>query len=228
MTARVEGTLPRFSVASRVMHWTLAAPFLLLLATGLLLFVPRVKGVHVGGYRLVPLIHVLAGLVFTVALIGALFAQPGRRSLWGDLRRLFRAAPGDMAWLRYAAYALLGARLRQPPTGKFNAGQKLNALASSLFTAGLVVSGLVLAVNFFTKSVFSAGFVQSVYPYHDIFMLIAIPIVVGHIYFAVVNPGTRPALPGMFNGRVDRAWARCHHMLWVEEQERDGAPPVSQ
>ena len=41
----------RFSRATRITHWTLAVPFLLLLASGLLLYVPEAKALHVGGYR---------------------------------------------------------------------------------------------------------------------------------------------------------------------------------
>lgn len=220
MAASASATIRRFSLASRVAHWTLAVPFLVLLATGLLLFVPSVKGVHTGGYRVIPLVHVISGLGFVAGLAIALLAQPHRRSLWADLRDLFRVAPGDGAWLRYAAYAALGAGGKQPPTAKFNAGQKLNALASAFFTAGLIATGLVLAVNYFTKSVFASRFVESVYPYHDAFMLIGIPVVAGHIYFAVINRGTRPALRGIFSGRVDREWARGHHSEWVHDQER--------
>lgn len=220
MSESSQSTILRFGGASRLAHWTLAVPFLLLLATGLLLYVPEVKGLHVGGYRLVPLIHVLLGLAFTGGLIAVFLIQPRKARLYADLRRLLHIAPGDASWLRYAGYALLGAQVKQPPTGKFNAGQKLNALASACFTLGLIATGLILAVNFFTKSVFGHGFVEQVYPYHDAFMLIAIPIIAGHIYFAAINPGTRAALRGMLDGRVDRRWARGHHSLWVEEIEQ--------
>jgi cytochrome b subunit of formate dehydrogenase len=39
-------------------------------------------------------------------------------------------------------------------------------------------------------------------------------LVAGHLYMAIVNPGTRPALRGMLTGRVDRNWARAHHAEW--------------
>lgn len=224
----------RFSRQSRLAHWTLALPFLLLLATGLLLFVPEVKGIHVGGYRLVPLIHVIAGIALIVALLPVYLLQPRVRRLHSDLRRLFHWDAADLAWLRYAAYVLLGARLRQPPTGKFNAGQKANAAASLVFSLGMIVTGAILAVNYFTKTVFSPRFVEQVYPYHDLFMLVSIPIVAGHIYFAAINPGTRTALRGMLDGRVNLAWARGHHQRWVAELEAaaaqvpdDGTPPAA-
>jgi formate dehydrogenase subunit gamma len=215
--SRDQATLVRFSRASRAAHWALALPFFVLLATGLLLFVPSVKAVHVGGYRLVPLLHVIACAVFVVAAPAVWLAAPDRSELRADLRRLLRPASGDGAWLRYAGYALLGAKLTAPPAGKFNAGQKLNTVAVLLLSAGLALTGLVLGVNLFSKAIFAASFVERVFPLHDLFMLLALPLVAGHIYLAAINPGTRPSLRGMVDGRVNRAWALAHHRRWAEE-----------
>src|SRR5487761_1834514 len=54
----------RFQAASRLVHWAHALPFLFLLFSGLVLFLPTVKAVHIGGYRLVPLLHVIVGIAF--------------------------------------------------------------------------------------------------------------------------------------------------------------------
>jgi len=56
----------------------------------------------------------------------------------------------------------LGARLDAPPVEKFNAGPTINTVALLLLPPGLGPSGLVLGVNFFTKSVFAAAFVERV------------------------------------------------------------------
>jgi formate dehydrogenase subunit gamma len=223
----VDDTILRFARASRVAHWLLGVPFLLLLLTGLLLFVPEVKGRHVGGYRLVPLIHVVTGIVLIAGFITAYVLQPGRRPLFNDLRRLFRYSLGDAAWMRYAGYSLLGASLSQPATGKFNAGQKLNTYASALFTLGLTVTGIVLGINYFTKSILAATFVEQVYPFHDFFTIVAVPIVAGHLYLSLINPATRPSLRGMLDGHVPRGWARRHHSVWVKEIEDAVGKPGS-
>ena len=36
-----------------------------------------------------------------------------------------------------------------------------------------------------------------------------------HVFMAVVNPATRPALPGMVFGRMRRSWAARHHRAWL-------------
>lgn len=225
MTSEQPSTILRFSGASRAVHWLVSALFLLLLATGLLLYVPIVKGQHLGGFRIVPLLHVILGIASIAAVLPAYLLPDDRRLMRGDLRQLCHFERGDSSWFRYAFYALLGARLRPPSTHKFNAGQKANTVAVAIFTAGLMLTGAVLAVNYFTKRVFAASLVEQIYTLHDAFMLVSVPIVGGHIFLATLNPSTRPSLRGMLGGSVNREWARLHHDRWVEEVEAQTAPP---
>lgn len=212
-----EQSIARFGIGSRTIHWVHAFLFLFLLFSGLVLFLPSLKAIHVGGYRLIPLLHVIAGLIFIVSPIPVYLALPDRSAVHDDIRRLFRFESSDSAWGRYALAALAGAHVRAPAVAKFNLGQKLNTFYSIAVTLGLMATGAVLAVNFFTKSVFSAHFVERVFPLHDLFMLIAIPVVAGHIYLGSLNPDTRESLRGILTGRVRRRWARRHHALWVDE-----------
>jgi formate dehydrogenase subunit gamma len=218
---RPDQTVKRFVQGSRLIHWLHAVPFLLLLLTGLTLFFPSLKALHIGGYRLIPLIHVLIGIAFVVSPLPVYLALPDRSRVADDLRRLFRFDDGDPAWARYAVGVLLGSRVHAPPAAKFNLGQKLNTAFSVAVTIALMLTGAVLAVNYFTKSVFPAQFVERVFPLHDFFMLLAIPVVVGHIYLGSLHPSTRESLRGITLGRVSLTWARAHHPLWVEELEHD-------
>lgn len=205
----------RFGAATRAFHWVHAVPFLFLLLTGLLILVPEVKAFHVGGHRLVALLHVLAGMGFIVSLPLLYLLVRDRRALRRDLRLALTPEPSDAPWARYAVLALLGARMPEPPSGKYNLGQKLSSAFWVAVTAGLMATGAVLAVNYFTKRVFSASFVEHVFPWHDALMLASLPVLAGHLYLALVNPSTRPSLRGIFTGRVDAAWARRHHAWWV-------------
>jgi len=212
-------TITRFGRGSRVVHWAHAGPFLFLLVSGLILYVPPLKAVNAAGFRLVPLLHVLVGIGFIASPIPVYLSLPDRSLVFDDLRRLWRFEPGDPAWAGYALSAVLGARVRQPATGKFNLGQKLNTGFSLLVTVGLMATGAVLAVNFFTKAVFSASFVEQVFPLHDLFMLVSLPVLAAHVYLGSLNPATRESLRGITSGRVSRTWARLHHSLWVDEIE---------
>lgn len=215
-------TVPRFAGATRVFHWVNALPFIALLVTGLLLFVPEARSLHTGGYRLVPLLHVAVGIGLIAAIPLAVLATPGRRRLLHDLTRALTPARHDRDWLNWAALTLLGGRLPQPPTGKFNAGQKLNSLLWIILSVGLLASGAILAVNYFTKRVFDAAFVEQVFPWHTVLALLALPALLLHIYLAVVNRSTRPSLGGIITGRVNAAWAKQHHPNWQPDEQRDG------
>ena len=205
----------RFSAATRLFHWVNALFFLLLLVTGLLiLLVPEVKAFHIGGHRVVALLHVLAGIAFIAAVPLVYVLVRDRRALRHDLRLALTPEPGDGVWLRHAVRSLLGAREPEPPAGKYNAGQKLSSALWVVSTAGLMATGAVLAVNYFTKRVFDAAFVERVFPWHDALTLVILPLLAGHLYLALLNPSTRPSLRGILRGRVDAAWARRHHPRW--------------
>ena len=216
--------IARFAGTTRAFHWAVAVPFLVLLATGLTLFVPSLKGINAGGYRLVPLVHVIAGLALLALVPAVLLLSPGRRAALSDLRRSLTLEADDGAWLSWAARSALGAAVREPSAGKYNAGQKLASLFWWLITGGLSLTGAVLAINFFSKRYLDPLFVERIYPWHSTLMWLSLPVLAGHLYFALVNPGTRPSLRGMISGRVSAAWAYRHHRRWVEEAGT-GAPP---
>ena len=50
---------------------------------------------------------------------------------------------------------------------------------------------------------------------HEMFALISITLIAGHIYMATLNPSTRYSLRGMLGGWVRRDWAAAHHAKWV-------------
>jgi cytochrome b subunit of formate dehydrogenase len=81
----------------------------------------------------------------------------------------------------------------------------------TLLLAALLVSGVGLIVGSSSFGPAKAAHVGAAY--------LSIILVLGHLYMALVNPGTRPALSGMISGRVDRAWLRSHHARAAEEEQ---------
>jgi formate dehydrogenase subunit gamma len=158
-----------------------------------------------------------AVLVAGIALIALTGDRKALRASVDEFRRLSRA---DRDWL-----ATLPARLRthapEPPTGRFNAGQKLNFGVITLLLGVLFASGL--------EVVLAGRHHNLIFGVHKLATIAAAVLVGGHLYMALVNPATRPALRGMLTGQVDREWARVHHALWTPDKPSGyrgaGSPP---
>ena len=212
----------RFEAPTRFVHWSLALTFVLLLLTGLTNFTPELKAIHIGGARLFAWVHVVLGFAMVVVALAAVLALWRSRSLRADLEALARTGPDDSRWLQYQLTHLAPpgrGEESEPPAAKFNAGQKLNALASAVATAGLLGTGVVLGINYITKQLFSTLFVAQLFPLHTWLALGFIPLLLGHIYLGAINPSTREALRGITLGVVRRDWAWRHHAAWIPPED---------
>ena len=115
------------------MHWVHATAFLVLLATGLCLYLPSLAEA-VGRRPLLKSIHVDTAVAWAVALL-VVVAVGDRGALVRTAREIDRFDADDRAWLRR----------RRAPQGRLNAGQKLNAVVTAAF-ALLFAGHLFLAV----------------------------------------------------------------------------------
>ena len=197
-------TIERFGKTTRWFHWTFAACFLALAGTGATLALREALGFTPGDTAFFVRAHVTAAVCLLVLPVLVLLSGETRRTL-ADLRELARFSRDDLRWIALQPRAALG-RAELPPVGKFNGGQKVNALALGAITGGLAVTGLLLWVR--------PGSLVGWFVHVALFVL-WIPLFAAHFSLAIVLPGTRPALRGMLFGRVDRAWAEHHHALWV-------------
>jgi formate dehydrogenase subunit gamma len=199
------GYVRRFGPEERSLHWLLAVTFLAMLATGLILYLP-VFAELAANRRLWKSIHLGAAIAFWAGLV-VLFLT----DLSGSLRRTAgefeRFDDDDLRWLGWA----VARRGPEPPAGRFNAGQKLNAA----LVAGLMVVFTVSGVLIYLQETDAAvrGRTSAILV-HDIATWIAVPLIAGHLYLALVNPSTRHSLRGMVLGTVRRDWARRHHPKW--------------
>jgi formate dehydrogenase subunit gamma len=191
----------RFSWTERVLHWANALGFLVLLGSGLVLYLPSLA-VLVGRRPLVKDVHFWSGIGWVSAL--ALIVLLGdRRGLLRTARELDAFDSDDGRWL-------LGKRA---PQGRFNAGQKINASLTAAFTVLFLVSGLLLWLGERdTRFRFASTVVL-----HDGLMYVSLVMLVGHLYLALIYPATRHALRGMTIGSVDESWAARHHAKWKPE-----------
>src|SRR3984893_12074502 len=122
----------RFNLTERLFHWAFAIPFILTMATGLGLYFPELAKLA-GNRELVRDLHRFAGLA-TVVLPLLVLALGDRRSVGRDVREVDLWSQDDRRWFRAWLWRKVGGRDRLPAQGRFNAGQKFNAV----LTAGCV------------------------------------------------------------------------------------------
>ena len=205
----------RFDRAERALHWANATLFLVLLATGMTLYVGQLSAL-VGRRVLMKDIHVISGLLLPVPLVLA-YAGRWRSGLRRDVRRLARWSTDDRRWL-----LSLGRRGRAR-MGKFNAGQKLNAI----FVVGCIPVMLVTGSIMRWFDPFPLAWRTGATFVHDWTSLALLVVIVGHIAKALVDPHALGAIVG---GRVPARHARERHPRWwaelgVEDAGAAAEPP---
>ena len=188
----------RFSRTERTLHWVHASAFFVLLGSGLVLYVPRLS-TAVGRRPFLKDVHVYTAVAWLCAIV-LVVALGDRRRLAATLHELDAFDRDDRLWLR-----------RIPrPQGRFNAGQKLNAALTAAFAVLFGVSGFFLWLGERDPRWRFASTILV----HDGLMYVALVLLVGHLYLALIYPSTRHALRGMTVGTVRSDWAREHHAKW--------------
>ena len=189
----------RFSRTERVLHWANAAFFFFLLATGLILYLPSLA-VLIGRRPLLQSLHFWSGIAWISVLV--LIALVGdRRGLLRTAREIDGFDRDDLRWL---------VGRRPAPQGRFNAGQKVNAVLTVAFAFLFLISGLLL---WFGERDTSWRFASTVV-LHDGLMYVSLVLLIGHLYLALIHPATRHALRGVTIGSVSEDWAELHHPKW--------------
>ena len=127
----------------RIFHYFLILSFLPLAVTGVLLYF---KPFSDGGMHLTMQIHVVAGVVLTLACVSFFFLAYDRVVLF--IRRVFTFTGADLKWFAvlggYPQKLILRKKVSVPPMGKYNSGQKLFGIFVLIGGVVLIVSGWAL------------------------------------------------------------------------------------
>ena len=189
----------RFDDAERLLHWVVALLVLVLATTGAILYFDFLS-TKVGRRELLRTVHLWSGLALPVPVL-AVLAGRWRHGLRRDAARISRWTRDDGRWIRSFG--------RDPgiEAGKFNAGQKLNAL---FIGAALPVSLLTGAMLGWPDP-FPDSWRNGATTVHDWVAFGLWLVVTGHIMKALSEP---VALRGMVSGRVPASWAKRHRPRW--------------
>ncbi len=210
--------IPRFRWSERALHWAIAIPFLVCLASGVVvkLFFNKL---HSGILTRTALLWVHRGSGVFLILLPIWVAWRHRKDLslyLYNIKRAWSWTADDLKWLALVGLASLSKRIALPEQHKFNAGEKINFMALMLTYPALVATGVLLL----TPGIHFLSFIV-----HVSVAILAAPLIVGHIFMAVINPDTRIGLSGMFSGNVDREWAKHHYGKWYRENFGDDEKP---
>lgn len=197
-TGLVPERVQRFTVSERAIHWITAFALFSLLGSGL------VVGRR-GTFHNVMYAWHLASAGVLVCGIALIVLAGNRRALSRTARELRSLDEADRKWLAAVPAHLLAHRT-PPPAGRFNTGQKINFLLVSVLLTALFVSGVDTVIAGTHHNLIFGG--------HKLATIALCVLVAGHLYMAIVNSATRPALRGMLTGEVDRKWARKHYPRW--------------
>ncbi|HSV34219.1 MAG TPA: formate dehydrogenase subunit gamma, partial [Ramlibacter sp.] len=195
------GRIERFTAFERSAHWANAITFVTLAISGIVmafgkLFLLPVLGLSLfGGLTYVlKTLHNFAGPVFAVSLVIVFLTF--LRDNWPQR--------GDLGWLLRAggAFSQHGG---EPPSHRFNAGEKI-VFWGGVFFLGLIVvaSGLVMD-KLIPNLVYDRGTMQVAHMVHAVAAVLMLCLFALHIYVGTI--GMRGAFKAMRHGYVDEAWA---------------------
>jgi formate dehydrogenase gamma subunit len=206
--------IPRFRRSERELHWAIAIPFMVCLASGIAV---KLFFNHLHAQLLVHTallwVHRISGAGLIILPAASAWRHRNDLSLYlYNVKRAWSWSLDDLKWLALIGPASFSRRVRLPDQHKFNAGEKINFMALMLTYPVLVVTGALL----YTPGIHFLSFVA-----HVSVAILAAPLIFGHVFMAVVNPETRVGLSGMFSGNVDREWARHHYAKWYRENFRE-------
>jgi formate dehydrogenase subunit gamma len=194
--------LLRHPVYTRVLHWSVAASFILALLSGFAIYTPwlyRWLTPLFGGGPLTRLLHPWFSLAFVVFFAFQVLNWLEPMSWNADDRR----------WMRHLrAYVANTDPIEPEYVDFFNAGQKIYFWAIVASAVIFLVSGIPM---WFPRT-FGRVTVAIGYVLHDLAALVMLVGFIVHVYEGTAaQPGT---FKSMMRGAVEKRWAWTHHPAW--------------
>lgn len=181
-------------------HWIMAVSCILLIISGYgFLFKLEAVGALFGGFDTMKTVHNWLGVVFIVSLL---------YSMRHYLKDALEFDADDRQWFKVAG-GYLSHKVKVPPMGKYNPGQKLYYLA-------IVAAGIAIALSGFAIWLIqdNAGLILFAHLVHNVAFCIFIIAVPVHIYLGTLaNPGTFQI---MVNGMVPLEVAKKRYPKWMK------------
>ena len=201
--------IERFTPYERFVHWATAITFTILAVSGIViafgkfLLLPIIGGQLFGWLTwALKTLHNFVGPLFAISAVLLFISYlPGNLPSRDDVRWLARVG------------GMLGGE--HPPSGRFNAGEKI------VFWGGLLVLGAFVIASGFALDKIVPGLdltrpqMQVVHIFHAVASVLMIAMFIGHAYMGTI--GVAGSYHAMRTGYVDEGWAEEHHPLWHDD-----------
>ncbi len=204
--------IERFTPFERASHWANAIAFVILGITGIVMafgkfFLLPVIGQTLFGYftYIMKNLHNFAGPLFAVSLV-IMIVGYARENL---------PQRGDLAWLLRFGGLFGGKHGEEPPSNRYNAGEKI------MFWGGVLGLGLIVVASglYLDKLLPGVSYerqpMQVAHMVHAVSTVLMVGMFMGHIYLGTL--GMRGAYSAMRTGYVDEEWAKEHHRYWYDD-----------
>ncbi len=210
--------IERFTPFERSAHWTNAITFCILAISGLVmafgkfLLLPVIGGALFGWLTFaLKNLHNFAGPLFAVSLLVVFFTF--LRDNWPQR--------GDLVWLLKGG-GLFGGSGHEPPSHRFNAGEKVVFWGGVLVLGFFVVSSGLALDKLLPGLTYDRATMQWAHMFHAVAAVMMMCLFLGHIYIGTL--GMDGAYKAMRTGYVDENWAKEHHAYWYEDVKSGKVP----
>jgi formate dehydrogenase subunit gamma len=215
-----ESRILRFHHSERLLHWAIALPFLFCYATALVMVLVYNLAPDRPFRYLFSWSHRISGicLIMLPSLVAIRCRGDFRLHLY-NIVQAWKWVLDDFKWMFMLMLSGISTRFELPEQGKFNAAEKVNFMVLMSTYPFYIASGLLI---WLTHIAFLAWVL------HFAMAMIATPLILGHMFMALISRSGRPGLQGMISGFVDRRWAKHHYRKWYREHHEapeEPAPP---
>ena len=203
----------RFTTVEIVYHTIQLVLYLILFVSGGMVLLQRLFEIEIVDLAVPAKIHRVTGFVliaFIVQIIVISIFSKNFRPLWETFLDAFKWLYSDIIWLIKMLSHTFDSRVKLPPSGRFNPGQKLHLLVIYLLLLVYASTGLIM--------MFVPG---SLVPWvvHAICFAPSVLFLAIHLFLSIINPPTRKAIKGIVTGYVPLDYAREHHALWQKSED---------
>ena len=213
--------IERHSLFARIIHGTVAVSCMLLIFSGIVVFVPAVAhAVGIGVVQFVRVIHRIFAVSFIVApLIGLIVAPKGFVHIVKNLTAKWDADDKKFMML-FPKYLFAPKTTHMPPQHEIKSGQRLADAALILASIGIAISGVIL----WAGSYVPLGLFQFALLIHDICFFGIVLIMLFHIYLGagIFEPYRGLGRLMWGDGMVAEGPALYHWRYWAEKELASG------